>query len=169
METDVAVIGGGFSANAMVIHLLDQLAPSKTIAVIADGDDFGLGVAYGTKRDCHLLNVPACRMSVYVDQPHHLVDWLVARELPYRSEDFIPRRLYGEYLKESLAKALAKSGNHARVDFVRSRALACQTGADGRHSFALANDEIVKSGHSVFCLGATAASLPLPAHKISVD
>lgn len=169
MKTDIAVLGSGFSANAIVIHLLEQLEPSRSIAVIGDRQRFGLGVAYGAQEDCHRLNVPAGRMSLFADRPDHFLNWLKMRDSSHGSEDFIPRRIYGHYLRDSLTMALAQKDNRAKVDFIDARAIAFQPAPDGGHSFALSNGRVINVEQSVFCLGATVAGLPLPAEKMRVE
>jgi uncharacterized NAD(P)/FAD-binding protein YdhS len=65
----------------------------------------GRGVAYGTRRPEHLLNVAARNMSAFRDEPDHFLRWLRTRseydtmpEIELR-ERFIPRMVYGDYLR----------------------------------------------------------------------
>ncbi len=65
----------------------------------------GPGIAYGTRRPEHLLNVAARNMSAFPDLPDHFLQWLGTRpeyagvpDLELR-ERFIPRRIYGDYLQ----------------------------------------------------------------------
>jgi uncharacterized NAD(P)/FAD-binding protein YdhS len=44
-------------------------------------------------------------MSCRTDLPHHFCDWIEEKDLPYQKTDFLPRRLYGEYLGEQIEKA----------------------------------------------------------------
>ena len=75
-HTDVAVIGSGFSAVALSLNLLDVLPPTAQVSLVGPTERQGRGVAYSTRLDCHLLNVPAGRMSLYADRPDHFVRWL---------------------------------------------------------------------------------------------
>ena len=65
----------------------------------------GRGVAYGTRRGEHLLNVAARNMSAFPEVPDHFVQWLRTRSeydnLPESElrEKFIPRMTYGDYLR----------------------------------------------------------------------
>ena len=65
-------------------------------------------IAYSTRQPEHLLNVVA-RMSALADQPSHFVEWLRTRHEyadmpePACGEQFIPRRIYGDYLQSLLS------------------------------------------------------------------
>jgi uncharacterized NAD(P)/FAD-binding protein YdhS len=169
MRSDVAVVGAGFSANAMAIHLLETLPPDKTLAVVGRSDGFGRGVAYSTRNDQHRLNVPAGRMSLWQDRPDDLVDWLNGVGTSFGPDDFIPRAMFGDYVRDRLQEGLTRNGNRARVEFVDTVAEAYEPSGDGSHLFKLANGGVLESRRSVLCLGATAAGLPLPAGRIDVD
>ena len=67
MVYDVAVVGSGFSAIAETANLLRLLPPSASIGVVGDDPGFGRGTAYRTELHVHRLNVPAARMSIFVD------------------------------------------------------------------------------------------------------
>lgn len=68
----------------------------------------GRGVAYGTRRGEHLLNVAARNMSAVPDHPQHFLDWLRTRseysDLPDAQlrETYAPRRVYGDYVRSLL-------------------------------------------------------------------
>lgn len=103
MARRVAIIGGGFSGATLAA----RLAELGTASVLIDrGGAFGPGVAYSTPFDGHLLNVRSNRMSAIDGRPGDFVDWLSARH-PDRSdpEGFAPRRLYGLYVQDRLARA----------------------------------------------------------------
>jgi uncharacterized NAD(P)/FAD-binding protein YdhS len=97
----VAIVGGGFS-GAMLAARLAEAGVASTL--IDRSGDFGLGVAYSTGFDGHLLNVRANRMSAVEGQPDDFVRWLEAHH-PDRAdpESFAPRRLYGLYVRDRLA------------------------------------------------------------------
>jgi len=110
----VAIIGGGFS-GAMLAARLAELGVASTL--IDKGGAFGLGVAYSTPFDGHLLNVRSNRMSAVDGRPDDFVQWLAAHH-PDRAEPegFAPRRLYGLYVQDRLAEAdAAHPGLIARV------------------------------------------------------
>lgn len=101
----VAILGGGYCGTLVAVNLV-RLAPKPLrITIINDHRPEGRGVAYGTRRMEHLLNVAARNMSAFPDQPEHFVNWLRTRaEYDLVSDDelrerFIPRMIYGDYLK----------------------------------------------------------------------
>ena len=68
----------------------------------------GLGVAYSTTCDLHLLNVRSGRMSAFAGDPGHFVRWLQVNHPDLADpEGFAPRRVYGEYVRDNLARAEA--------------------------------------------------------------
>lgn len=97
----IAIVGGGFS-GAM---LAARLAESGIASTIIDRDaDIGLGVAYSTPFDGHLLNVRSNRMSAVEGRPDDFVQWLQAHHPDQAApEGFAPRRLYGLYVQDRLA------------------------------------------------------------------
>jgi uncharacterized NAD(P)/FAD-binding protein YdhS len=94
---DVAVVGAGAAGTCLVTALLRRDSIGSVLWLT--GDD-SVGVAYTSRFDSHLLNVPVARMSAFADQPNHFYDWLTDHrpDSRYTASDFVPRRLYGSYL-----------------------------------------------------------------------
>ena len=109
-STIVAVIGAGFSGTLLTLHLLRQSPSSTRVVLIERGGQFGRGQSYSTGNPSHLLNVPARRMSAFHDQPNNFLDWLrehleAAGGIAAAPGSFVPRRLYGAYLRDLLKEA----------------------------------------------------------------
>lgn len=101
----VAIVGGGFSGAMLAARLAEQGVAST---VIDRSGEFGPGVAYSTTFDGHVLNVRSNRMSAVEDRPDDFVRWLEARHPDQADPDgFAPRRLYGLYLRDRLARVEA--------------------------------------------------------------
>jgi uncharacterized NAD(P)/FAD-binding protein YdhS len=117
-EPVIAIIGSGFSGTMVAVHLA-RLAGARPPRVLLceKGDRLARGLAYGTRCDQHLLNVPAGLMSALPDQPAHFLDWLRARDPSAQHGTFAPRRAYGDYLEELLSTAAGSSAT--RIDIVR--------------------------------------------------
>ncbi len=100
-----AILGGGFSGIMTAVNLARLAAQPPRITIINTRRPAGRGVAYGTRRMEHLLNVAARNMSAFPDLPDHLVSWLRTRSEYDLTPDnelrerFIPRMIYGDYLR----------------------------------------------------------------------
>jgi uncharacterized NAD(P)/FAD-binding protein YdhS len=115
----VAVIGAGASGTLQALHL--ARAGARPL-LIERGPRPGRGVAYGTTRPEHLLNVPARRMSAFPDEIGHFSRWWADRtDQAATEEDYAPRMVYGDYLTELLAEA--------EVQVVRGEAVDIEDGA----------------------------------------
>ena len=128
----VAIIGGGFS-GAMLAARLAEAGVASTI--IDRTGQFGLGVAYATPFDGHLLNVRANRMTAVEGRPDDFVQWLATNH-PDRAdpESFAPRRLYGLYVQDRLAAV--EAAHPGLIERVTGEAATVEGGAvrlaDGR-------------------------------------
>lgn len=101
----VVIVGAGFSGAMLAARLAEQGLASVLIGRTAD---FGLGVAYSTPFEGHLLNVRSNRMSAVEGRPLDFVDWLSTRHPDLADpEDFAPRALYGRYVQDRLASVEA--------------------------------------------------------------
>ena len=116
-ECDVAVVGGGFSGLMTLVHLC-RLLPGGRFALIERRPRPAPGVAYGACDAAHLLNVPAGRMGAFAEEPGGFHAWL-SRTIPgaHGPDDFVPRALFGRYLRELADAELAPS--RGRVSMVR--------------------------------------------------
>ena len=103
---DVAIIGGGFCGAAVAAHLAHH-APAGFSLALFEAGEAGRGAAYGTAHPEHLLNTRARMMSLFPARPDHFVRWLGSQAQP---EDFVSRRLYGEYVNECARRAFARPG-----------------------------------------------------------
>ncbi|MDX6711169.1 MAG: hypothetical protein QOH96_2185 [Blastocatellia bacterium] len=117
-ECTVAIVGSGFSGTLVATHLLTN-PKSKSLRVVLierAATRFARGVAYGTHCFSHLLNVPAGRMSAFIEDKQHFLRWAERHALNVREDDFAPRLIYGAYLADVLneAEAAAPHGTSLR-------------------------------------------------------
>ena len=119
----IVIVGGGFSGTILAVNLLRQAARVRTrIVLIERSGKFGSGVAYGPRNGSCLLNVPAGRMSAVSEEPLQLVEF-ARRLLPGTGPDtYLPRELYGEYLRHLLAQAQSAAPPHLRLELVHGEA-----------------------------------------------
>jgi uncharacterized NAD(P)/FAD-binding protein YdhS len=101
----IAIIGGGFSGVMTAVNLANLSRQPLQLTLINQRRPTARGVAYGTRRPEHLLNVAARNMSAFPDLPDHFLQWLRTRseydlvpDIELR-ERFIPRMIYGDYLR----------------------------------------------------------------------
>ncbi len=99
---DVVVVGAGASGVLSAAALLR----ARLGAVLVERDEsWSTGPAYATDNLRHLLNVPAGKLGAETRRPLDFVEWAAEREPNVSAESFLPRRLYGEYLRHSLDAA----------------------------------------------------------------
>lgn len=107
MFQKVAIIGGGAAAATLVSELLERRTPRPLhLDWYAGRADAGRGVAYGTPSDRHLLNVRAASMGMFVSKPGGFLEYAQALDANVKGSDFLPRRLYGDFLRSRVEDAL---------------------------------------------------------------
>ena len=141
----VAVIGAGLAGTAVALHL--RRAGLSNVSLIEREREPGCGVAYGTARPEHLLNVPARRMNVFPDDPGHFVRWLVPHGLG--AEDYAERRQFGAYMRSLLA------AEGEAIDIVKGEAVGIADGA-----VRLADGRAVSADAVVLALGNLQPAIP---------
>lgn len=98
----VCVIGGGYSGSVTAAHLLRRAQAEQRglhVFLLERNGGIGEGVAYRTRDEAHVLNVPARNMSALAADPDHFVRWLEAAGLPCDPTTFAARRDYGRYVR----------------------------------------------------------------------
>jgi len=125
----IAIVGGGFSGAMVAVHLARLTGPKPLhVVVFEKSERLARGVAYATRCDQHLLNVPAGLMSALPDEPTHFLDWLRARDRSAQPGTFAPRRVYGDYLEDVLKASVSEST--AQIDFVCDEVVDVEQGGD---------------------------------------
>lgn len=169
MET-IAIIGGGFSGTMTAVNLARLTTRPLRVCVINSGHPAGRGVAYGTRRPEHLLNVAARNMSAFPDHPNHFLDWLRTRseyaDLPevVLRESFLPRRVYGDYLRAVALGYIAPVDAHpqVRIEPIEDTAVAVAKHPGGA-VVTLASGKAIEAARVVLATGnQRPAPLPTP-------
>ncbi|WHO37669.1 FAD/NAD(P)-binding protein [Sphingobium sp. AP49] len=109
----LTIIGGGFSGTLLAINLL-RYGSMRVTLVERRPDRLGKGLAFGSARPDHILNVRAGNMSAFPDQPTHFAQWL-ARDTGGTDASFATRATYGRYLASLLDAARAEAGDRFEV------------------------------------------------------
>lgn len=105
----IVIVGGGFSGTLLAINLARFGGP-RTILIERRATQVARGVAYSTPHPSQLLNVRAGGMSAFPDRPDHFAKWVVGRG-GQGGTAFVPRALYGAYLREMLIETGLSAGD----------------------------------------------------------
>ena len=112
----IAIVGAGFSGALLAVHLARQAVGRLDIALIDRAGSRGRGLAYSADNPNHLLNVRIENMSALPEQPNHFRNWLERRT--GRAPDalaFVSRGLYGAYIEDILATAVASASGRVSI------------------------------------------------------
>jgi uncharacterized NAD(P)/FAD-binding protein YdhS len=101
MTPTIAIVGGGISGTLTVLNCVKQSKIPLKIIWFDAKNQFCKGLAYSTSNLHHLLNVRAGNMSIFADEPNHFTDWLTQNHPHYKASDFVPRKLFGEYVNDT--------------------------------------------------------------------
>jgi uncharacterized NAD(P)/FAD-binding protein YdhS len=102
----IAIIGGGFSGTLLSTHLVRNTAGPMEVILINESDVLNTGIAYDPYSEKFLLNVIASKMSAFLAESDHFLNWVMLRdhfkgkEKELIGNSYQPRKLYGEYLKD---------------------------------------------------------------------
>ena len=160
-QPTIAVIGSGLSGTLAAVNLLRYATRPLRIVMIERSGDFGPGVAYSTTDPQHRLNVPAARMSAFEAAPLHLLTW-ASRHLERQVDgsEYLPRRVYGDYLRALLADERARSKT-AQVELITTEAERVVRAATGV-LIELGDGNVLPADAAVLATGSL-PSTPLPA------
>ncbi|HEX4266581.1 MAG TPA: FAD/NAD(P)-binding protein [Steroidobacteraceae bacterium] len=122
----IAIIGAGFSGTLVATNLLQMEHPRALRILLLDRSEAGGGIAYASRPYPYLLNLPVGSMSATSADPLDFMTF-VQRDLPLTTaHDFVPRELYGNYLRSKLARADAASPSHVRLIRIQGSATAIE-------------------------------------------
>jgi uncharacterized NAD(P)/FAD-binding protein YdhS len=146
----VGVVGGGFTGAAAAIACLARVKAPFRLVMIEGSASLGRGVAYGSHHPLNLLNVRTRDLSIRAGQPGDFLNWAF-RQLDQGENQaglhealahtFLPRQLFGEYVRQRLFDAVEHRPDVAfAVVTGTARALLAE---DGRYRVALDKAEPV--------------------------
>lgn len=102
---NIAIIGAGLSGTLLAMNLLRQARQDAVqIKLIDRRSELDLGPAYSTNED-YLLNVPVEMMGAISKDPEHFLRWVQAKDVAAGKGDYLPRKLYREYIQTMLQQA----------------------------------------------------------------
>ncbi len=118
----VAIVGAGYSGAMVAVQLLLRATRNRTplhLVILDPQASIAEGAAYRTANLRHLLNVPASGMSAWPDRPHDFLQWASHRDSSVGPYSFLPRCMYGEYLRATFLDAIAHAGPQVSVEIIR--------------------------------------------------
>lgn len=118
----IVILGGGASGLLTARALLADGRP-VAVTIVEPREALGEGVAFGTQVAAHRLNVPVVRMSALPMVPDDLHRWFQKRHASAGLYDFVERRMYAEYLRETLRDALERVEPNVTFRRVAGRAI----------------------------------------------
>ncbi|AJG23220.1 FAD/NAD(P)-binding protein [Cupriavidus basilensis] len=119
----IAIVGGGMAGTLSAIRLLRDSSAPLAIHLFEPRAEPGRGLAYSTQDPAHYLNGPALNFSLYPEALEDFSQWLVRHVHASAAEAdnaFVPRSVYGDYLRDTLARALAGAAGRATLEHVRT-------------------------------------------------
>lgn len=132
-----------------------------TVAILERDGQPGRGVAYRSQCSEHLLNVPSGKMSAFPDRPNNFVDWL-SKHAPdlARPAEFVPRRLFGQYIGEQLECTLAETP--LNLTWINEEALSIRHNESGMTVVQLRSGAELGAKYVILATGNSPPSDPLP-------
>jgi uncharacterized NAD(P)/FAD-binding protein YdhS len=137
----VCVVGGGFTGAAAAIACLTRIKTPFRLVMIEPNSALGRGVAYGSHHPLHLLNVRTRDLSIRAGQPGDFLNWAF-RQLDQGenhaglhdglAHTFLPRQLFGEYVRQRLFETVAQRPDVA-FSVVNAAATSCTASGGSFH------------------------------------
>lgn len=148
----ITIIGGGASGTLLAANLLrNSNGKDLRVNLIEKRGRLGQGVAYSTADPVHLLNVPAAKMGAFPDDIGGFYRWLLENGNDFAEGDFLPRMLFGKYLRDVLQTAAAEAGEDKLI-YRDDEALKLDL-AENFANVGLASDETLVSDAAVLAFG----------------
>jgi uncharacterized NAD(P)/FAD-binding protein YdhS len=158
----IAIVGAGFSGTALAIQLLRHAPAHATRIVLVDPHEMiGAGVAYAARDYPYPLNVAAGQMSLDAAVPGDFLDYVKRQGIQAAAGDYLPRQVYGEYLRARYQEARAAAPARLECLHHRASALQLRRAQDGRWVLWLDDGAELRADQVVLALGnPPPASLP---------
>lgn len=153
--SDVAIIGGGAAGASVFGQLLDHACPGA-VHWIVDRPWPGRGLAYSTTDDRHLLNVRAGGMGLFAGQLDSFLHYVGERVADAKDTDFLPRRLFGEFIEAQLRERMKAAQQRGRRFSVNVSAAQRVERQGNGYLIRLANGHVLRADAVTLALGAVA-------------
>lgn len=144
----MVIVGCGAAATLLLASLSETINSPLDIYLVDDNPATPLGLAYDINHPAFILNVAAKRMGAYITKPDDFYQWLLNEpkrwrglhpdfvDIHFELDDFVPRMLYAEYLRNVFACSIALlERKHIRIIQLKEQVVEVAPlvdGVDGR-------------------------------------
>ena len=178
--------GIGVLERLVTLAALPDRAGRRLVVEVVDPDGTGVGIHAVDQPDHLLLNTVCAQVSLFPeeatvgaavgDRGPNLYEWVTARGLkvaedghtlgtegrPVRPDDFLPRRVLGEYLRWFLRRLLDRVPGNVELRFHRATATGLTTGPDDSRLITLDTGETLRVDTVFLTTGHTPPAAPDP-------
>jgi len=120
---NITIVGAGLSGTLLTMNLLRQAGDEAVqIKLVDRRSERDLGPAYSTNED-YLLNVPAEMMGAFSKDPEHFLKWAQAKNIAAGKGDYLPRKLYREYIQSMLQQARDEKSENVILERIRGEVM----------------------------------------------
>jgi uncharacterized NAD(P)/FAD-binding protein YdhS len=158
----VVIIGAGFSGVITAVRLLQSGGEMPLrVALVNRSGGMARGVAYGTNVATHVLNVPAGRMSAFAEDEESFLRFVRTRDASVTGGSFVSRKLYGDYLEETLRAAEQQAAPGVTLQRIQAEVTAIHRESDDRRVTVLTSEgQSIGADRVVLALGNFAPADP---------
>jgi uncharacterized NAD(P)/FAD-binding protein YdhS len=149
---EIVVIGGGAAGASMFGELL-QRPDAGVVHWVVECPWPGRGVAYATLDDRHLLNVRANGMGLFAGQLEEFLQHVAERMRGVHDTDFLPRRLFGEFIEAQLRRYIDAARLAGRRFAIHVSAAQRVAAREDGYAVELANGNVLHADVAVLALG----------------
>ncbi|RAR40637.1 FAD/NAD(P)-binding protein [Paenibacillus sp. MDMC362] len=136
----VAVVGGGSATvsfvKSLVNRVMDQKIKKVKLTIFEKGNIAGPGLPYQDDFDCIRINVPAQAMSICSRNAKDFEEWLYHKKEYWRlymESEFLPRRVFGEYLSETLYSTIERGKDYIPCEIIFKKVIDIHKRDNGRY------------------------------------
>ena len=160
----IAIIGGGFTGLMALANLLrfgNEMDLPLRIILVDRQPAIGEGIAYRTTDGRHLLNVSARLMSAWPDLPEDFQDYARSKDPSVCPNDFLPRRIYGPYVRKTMLELAEAAGEHISAAVLRDEVTRMEPVASSGWSIETSSGRSVHADLAILAVGHRPPNDPL--------
>lgn len=151
---NISIIGSGLSGSLLTINLIKNWKGDKLNINLIERDPqkFNTGIAYSTEEFTNILNVRCSNMSIFPDDPDNFYNWLKKFGYTYTKNDFVPRSIFGQYIKYNFKHTIVNKPNNINFNSIFDEVIDI-TKTESNYKLSLQNNEDITSDLVVLAIG----------------